>query len=139
MRNLSDMSRADPEFMNLFAGSDDQSSDPRLDVFTHYNGFDTCRPLLLEHLKSLGFVYTPNDDESLSSITIPSLEAYRELCDICSKISSEYDDPNPAYDYPAQPPTWARFGLGGDDDVDYNSSYFDPLLHIIGFYIEHKL
>lgn len=125
---LADIARAIPDFPNLYAASDDQCDDPILDVFAEYDGFDSCTPQLRAHLESLGFVYTPNDDPKLTSVTIPSREAFAELCKITLAIEEEYESGEDM-------PTWDRFGLSGDDDVDYNSSYFDPFIHAVDHYL----
>lgn len=81
---------------------------------------------LSEYLRSIGFVVCAE-----RGINIRNEAALRTANALFNQISSEYDDPdieqievthlgseNRTYVSKA-PPTWAMFGLGGDDDCDY--------------------
>ena len=109
-----------PEFADIYAASDDQTDDPILDVFLEYDGFDSCTAALREHFNLLGFSY----DADTQTYTVRDADTLKAVSAITSAITTEYDSEGPS-------PTWEQFGLRGDDDVDYNSSYFAPVLDVL--------
>jgi hypothetical protein len=60
---------------------------------------------------------------------------------IWNAVATEYDHlefDHPEWDYPNHPPTWAKFELGGDDDVDYNSSLPSLITDLIYIMIDRE-
>jgi len=47
-----------------------------------------------------------------------------EISDVAEAIVAEYDSEE-------EKPTWDRFGLSSDDDVDYNGSYIEAVVEIV--------
>jgi hypothetical protein len=65
----------------------------------------------------------------------------QEIDKVCCQITEEYEgfdaegnEIPESYGHP----TWTRFGLGGDDDVDYCSSYVTAGISMLNEYITEK-
>jgi len=73
--------------------------------------------LMNEWLKQKG-LYIEGDE------LIAETDNLDEISDVAEAIVVEYDSEE-------EKPTWDRFGLSSDDDVDYNGSYIEAVVEIV--------
>lgn len=87
-----------------------------------FGALSDTNKLDFENLEPNDYKVTINlDDEDPTSI----------FYDYANKVMDEYDSGLPTEEWV----TWEEYGLGGDDDVDYNGSYIMTLMDAIKFYL----
>ena len=93
------------------------------DVFSQFlTLISSATPKMRKFLKSKGLYYHPK-----SKTLYYSPENTNTIREETGKIVDEYEGES-EFDPEDPESTWERYGLGGDDDVDYNGSYIDAAL-----------
>jgi hypothetical protein len=83
--------------------------------------FDEMSMTMSDYIKYVCGLHIHNDRVYVSSVT-DGADTLHMIESICNLVSGEYDSPTKTCKA-SNMRMWDVLGLGGDDDVDYNSSY----------------